>query len=158
MDSPARANFKGISPLPPALAQNRTGRGGQQRRSCVLGFFGEFPWLPLCYFRVISVYRRWNALWILNGVQFVFDRFGKLKWHCYFSQTVFVPLLQGQNWAHIKLIFGLEKDPNPISFHYIPLNHCSFWNCKHLFSFLPMWAQASSMDSLNTKVQMSEGT
>lgn len=49
-------------------------------------FFGEFPWFPLCYFRVISVYWHWNALWILNGVQFVFDCFGKLKWHCYFSK------------------------------------------------------------------------
>lgn len=36
--------------------KNWTGRGGQQGRSCVVGFFGEFPWLPLCYFTLISVY------------------------------------------------------------------------------------------------------
>lgn len=70
------------------LLSLKTKREGEDSRGGAVcsGFFGEFPWLPRCYFRVISVYWHWNAFWILNGVQFVFDRFAKLKWHCYFCK------------------------------------------------------------------------
>lgn len=70
-----------------------------------------------------------------------------------FCQTCFVPLLQGRmawmspQWLNARiLILAWENDCNPISCYYILLNRSYFWNWKHLSSFLPLWAQVSSMD------------
>lgn len=69
------------------------------------------------------------------------------------SNIFFVPLLQGRmawmspQWLNARiLILAWENDCNPISCYYILLNCSYFWNRKHLSSFLPLWAQAFSMD------------
>lgn len=138
----------------PSCSCSKPNRKGLATREelCALVFWGIpliSPVLFQSYQRLLTLKCSLNSEWRA----ICFRSFWYVEVALLFCQTFLVPLLQGRmawmspQWLNARiLILAWENDCNPISRYYIPLNRSYFWNWKHLFSFLPLWAQASSMD------------